>query len=261
VFSPSDIARQLRALGVRAGDVLLVHMSYRAVRPVEGGPSGVIAALREAVGETGTIVMPSWGDDDETPFDAATTPVAKDLGITADLFRRHPAARRSTHNFAFAAAGPGADAIVADRLPLPPHRPESPVGRVYDLDGSVLLLGVGHDSDTTVHLAEVLEAVPYGVPKHCTIERGGARVRIDYLENDHCCQRFALLDDWLRAEELQHEGRVGSAHARLARSRDIVRVAREKLRLDPLIFLHAEESGCVECIEARRSVRNIKGRI
>jgi aminoglycoside N3'-acetyltransferase len=253
-MTSGEIARQLRELGVALGDVLLVHMSYRAVRPVDGGPTGVIAALREAVGKTGTIVMPSWGDDDETPFDSAATPVSKDLGVTADVFWQSPDVRRSTHNFAFAAMGPEADAIVADPLPLPPHRLESPVGRVYERDGKVLLLGVGHDSDTTLHLAEVLAGVPYGIPKHCTILRERRRIRVEYLENDHCCTQFALADDWLREQGLQREGPVGAADARLVRSRDIVRVAVEKLRLDPLIFLHPESSGCRECAEARQHI-------
>jgi aminoglycoside N3'-acetyltransferase len=52
-FSIPDLTAQLRALGVDPGGVLLVHMSYRAVRPVEGGPEGVIDALLAAVGEAG----------------------------------------------------------------------------------------------------------------------------------------------------------------------------------------------------------------
>ena len=67
------------------------------------------------------------------------------LGVTADIFRRMPDVRRSNHPFAFAALGPHAAAITADPLPLPPHRLESPVGRVYEMDGKVLLLGVGHN--------------------------------------------------------------------------------------------------------------------
>jgi aminoglycoside N3'-acetyltransferase len=210
--------------------------------------------MASAVGREGTIVMPSWGDDDDTPFDPATTRVASDLGITAETFRHRPGVRRSAHNFAFAASGPHAAAVVADPLPIPPHRAESPVGRVHDLDGKVLLLGVGHDSNTTLHLAEALAGVPYGLAKHCTVLRDGRRVRVDYVENDHCCRRFALADEWLRAAGLQREGGVGSARARLARSRDIVRVALEKLRLDPLIFLHATSDHCEECDAARRSV-------
>src|SRR5687767_7662425 len=108
-------------------------MSYRAVRPVEDGPAGVIAALQRAVGPEGTIVMPSWGDDDDTPFDAATTPASSSLGVTCDVFWRMPHVRRSRHPFAFAALGPRADVITSDPLPLPPHRAESPIGRVHEL--------------------------------------------------------------------------------------------------------------------------------
>ena len=249
----TELVEQLRTLGVREGAVLQVHMSYRAVRPVAGGPPTVIEALRAAAGRQGTLVMPSWGDDDDVPFDPASTPVSDSLGVTADLFRRLPGVRRNDHPFAFAAVGPQAAAVTADLLPLPPHGPASPVGRVHDLDGQVLLLGVGHDADTTIHLAEVLAGVPYQVPKHCTILEHGRPARVDYTENDHCCERFALADEWLRARGLQREGQVGHASARLAASRDIVAVVRERLERDPLIFLHPSESRCAECDEARRS--------
>jgi aminoglycoside N3'-acetyltransferase len=230
-------------------------MSYRAVRPVLGGPPAVIEALRTAIGSEGTLVMPSWGDDDDTPFDPTTTSVTSDLGVTADIFWRLPDVCRSSHPFAFAAVGPQAATVTADPLPLPPHRLESPIGRVYQLDGQILLLGVGHEANTTVHLAEVLAQVPYGVPKYCTVMEHGRPVRIDYTENDHCCERFALVDEWLRARRLQREGRVGHAHARLLESRDVVTVVYEQLARDPLIFLHPVESGCVECDEARGTLR------
>ena len=255
-FTSADLAAQLATLGVREGDVLVVHMSYSAMRPVHGGPPGVIEALRTAVGPTGTIVMPSWSGDDDVPFDPASAPAAGDLGVTADLFWRIPGARRSAHPFAFAALGPHAEAIVADPLPLPPHRLESPIGRAYGRDARVLLLGVGHDANTTIHLAELLAHVPYGVPKQCTVLENGRRVRVDYLENDHCCARFALADEWLRERGAQREGRVGNADARLIRSGDVVQVVTDKLREDPFVFLHGPEAGCEECDAARRSVGN-----
>lgn len=248
------MADQLRALGVRAGGVLLVHTSFRAVRPVEGGPRGLIDALRDALGPDGTLVMPSWTGSDDEPFDPAATPASPDLGVVAETFRRLPGVRRSGHLFAFAAAGPAAERVVTGPLPLPPHVPASPVGRVHDLDGQVLLLGVGHDADTTLHLAELLAGVSYRVPKHVTVLRDGRPVRVDYAENDHCCERFALADGWLRERGLQREGPVGHAAARLVRARDVVRVARERLARDPLLFLHPPEAGCGECDAARSSV-------
>jgi len=253
VTSRIELAAQLRALSVVEGGVLLVHMSFRAVRPVEGGPHALIDALRDVLGPEGTLAMPSWPGNDE-PFDPAATPASPDLGVAADLFWRLPGVLRSDHCSAFAAAGPRAAGIVADPLPLPPHIPASPVGRIHDLDGQVLLLGVGHDADTTLHLAELLAGVPYRIPKYCTVLQDGRPVRIDFGENDHCCQRFALADGWLRAGGCQAEGQVGQAHARLARSRDIVALARERLAHDPLLFLHHPEEACAECDIARASV-------
>jgi aminoglycoside 3-N-acetyltransferase len=252
--TPAEIADQLRALGVRSGEVLLAHISFRSVRPVEGGPQGLLEALREALGPDGTLVMPSWPEDDAEPFDPARSAAARDLGVTADAFWRLPGVQRSEHPQAFAAAGPHASRIVSGPLPLPPHIPASPVGRVHELDGQVLLLGVDHDADTTLHLAELLAGVPYGVPRVCTVFENGRPVRLEYRENDHCCQRFALADDWLRADGLQAEDQVGNAHARLARSRDIVRVALETLARDLLLFLHPVSAGCAECDEARSSI-------
>lgn len=252
-MKPGDVASQLQLLGVEPGGVLLVHTSFRAIRPIEGGPQGLIEALRLALGPQGTLVMPSWTGDDETPFDPATTPAAEDLGATADLFWRQPGVVRSDHLQAFAAIGPRAEAIVKTLLPLPPHTPDSPAGRVHDLDGQVLLLGVGHDADTSLHIAELVAKVPYGIPRHCTVMQDGCAVRIDYLENDHCCQRFALADGWLRTKGLQAEGPVGHGTARLFRARDVVRLAVDELSRDPLLFLHGASEGCAECDEARLS--------
>jgi aminoglycoside N3'-acetyltransferase len=220
---------------------------------VVDGPAGLIRALGDALGPNGTLVMPSWPDGDGV-FDSDSTPAAPDLGVVADTFWRGPGVARNVHPHAFAAAGPHAESILADPLPLPPHVPASPVGRVHDLDGWVLLLGVNHDADTTVHLAECIAEVPYGLAKTCTVVRDGRPERIEYLENDHCCARFRLVDDWLGAEGVQRVGPVGSAVARLVRSRDVVRVALRELRRDPLVFLHGPEDDCEECALARASV-------
>jgi aminoglycoside N3'-acetyltransferase len=248
-----EIVRQLEQLGVRRGGVLLVHTSFRAVRPVDGGPLGLIDALREAVGSNGTVAMPSWTGRDDEPFDPRTTSAAPDLGVVADTFWRLPGVARSDHPFAFAAAGPMAKEITDTPLPLPPHAPGSPVSRIHDLDGQVLLLGVGHDADTTIHLAELIAEVPYRVPHSITIMENGRPFRIEYGENDHCCARFALADEWLRERSAQSEGRVGHGDARVVRSQDIVEVVVDQLRREPLLFLHPPAVQCEECDEARLS--------
>ena len=252
--SIADVVNQLRALSVKEGDVLLVHTSFRAARPIERGPLGLIEALGLSVGEQGTLVMPSWTGDDDRPFDPATTRAAHDLGVVADTFWKLPSVQRSDHPLAFAARGPKAAQILSDPLVLPPHQHNSPVGRVLDHDGRILLLGVNHDASTTLHLAEHLAEIPYGIPKHITVRRDGKPTRVDYRENDHCCQLFRLADVWLKQLGLLSEGIVGHAPSKLMRSRDLIDTALARLKRNPFAFIHPRDTDCEECADAWKSI-------
>lgn len=137
-------------LGVIPGGVLLVHCAYSQVRPVENGPVGLIKALRSALGPDRTLVMPSMLDDDDQPFEPEATP-CQGMGIVADTFWRLPGVLRSDSPHAFAAQGPQASRITAPHPIHIPHGLDSPVGRIYELDGQVLLLGIGQGANTAIH--------------------------------------------------------------------------------------------------------------
>lgn len=249
----ATLVAQLRALGVGDDPVVVAHTAFRAVGPVEGGPRGLIAALREAMRPDATLVMPSMSDDDDHVFDAATTPCAS-MGVVAETFWRLPGVVRSDHPASFAAVGPLAGVITAPHPLAPPHGIDSPVGRACALGGSVLLLGIDHTSDTTVHLAESMAGVPYRAKKYATMREGGVEVRVAYEETDHCCEGFAQVDGWLRAQGLQREGAVGHGVGRRARASDVVRVAVEAIGREACVFLHARGGGCADCEEAWASV-------
>jgi len=249
--SLASTVRQLRDLGVRRSGVLLVHTSYRAVRPVERGPDGLIAALLEALGPGGTLVMPCWSGDRMMPFDSSSTPADGDLGVVAEHFRHFPGVLRGRHRFAFAACGPLADAMVGDPVCFPPHGPPSATSRVRDRDGQVLLLGCPQSSNTTIHLAEVEAGVGYRRHKTCLMTSGDASFRLAFAENDHCCDRFDLTDGWLGERGLLREGPVGNATAHLMDSRDLVDTVVDHLAQDPEVFLHPPGTGCAQCDEAR----------
>jgi aminoglycoside N3'-acetyltransferase len=248
----SALTAQILELGVTPGGVLLVHTSFSQVGPVEGGPLGLIEALRAAIGPGGTLVMPSMSDDDDHPFDSRKTPCLG-MGVVADSFWRMPDVLRSDSPHAFAAIGPEAARITADHPLDVPHGLNSPVGRVFELDGQIVMLGVGHDANTTIHLAEALAGVRYRRQKSLTIIQAGQPERYRYSEIDHCCDNFNLVDQWLDSEEGQRRGRVGHGHARLAGSRHIVATVVARLRANEMVFLH-EPGVDSQCDEARASI-------
>jgi aminoglycoside 3-N-acetyltransferase len=135
-LSRKQVIDQLRQLGVRRGGVCVVHTSFRAVRPIEGGPLGLIDALRGVLGSKGTLVMPTMTDG-ESIFDPKATPTC-DMGIVAELFWRQPGVVRSTHpGGSFAAMGPHAELICRPQPLAPPHGPDSPRLRSRDTTGCV----------------------------------------------------------------------------------------------------------------------------
>ncbi|WP_137862135.1 MULTISPECIES: AAC(3) family N-acetyltransferase [unclassified Sphingomonas] len=251
MISRNELLEQLRDLGVREGGVLLVHMSYRAVRPIEGGPEGLIEALTDALGPEGTLAMPSATGDDDLPFDPAITANRDDLGIVADLFWRMPGVLRSPHFDAVSARGPRAEWITGGPFVLPPAAPDSAIDRIRRVGGQVLLLGVGHHANTMLHLAELVGGAPYRSDFHYVDARG---TEVHYGENDSCCEKFELAQGWLLDAGLVRSGQVGHAEARLMDAEDLVRIAAEKVRADPLVFLHPADAGCEECDEARASL-------
>jgi aminoglycoside 3-N-acetyltransferase len=237
MITKDQLTQQLLDLGIQPGGVLLVHTAFSKVKPVEEGPLGLIGALRAALGPEGTLVMPSMSSDDDQPFEPKATPCLW-MGIVAETFWRLPGVLRSDSPHAFAAIGPQAARITAPHPVDLPHGPDSPVGRVYELNGQVLLLGVGHSDNTTIHLAEYLGGARYRRQKYSTILEAGQLVRVEYGEIDHCCQNFNLVEAWLEAKGLQRRGQVGHAEARLIRSRDIVEVVSAQVRANETIFLH-----------------------
>ena len=128
----SQVTRQLLDLGA-ARRVLLVHCAFSQVKPVEDGPEGLTAALRSALGPEGTLVMPSMTADDDHPFDRA--PLLHRHGHRRPDLLAAAGRVRSDSPHAFAAAGPQAARITAPHPVDVPHGLDSPVGRVYELDG------------------------------------------------------------------------------------------------------------------------------
>lgn len=251
----SELVGQLHAIGAEPEMTLVVHTSFRAVGPIEGGPDQLIAALTDAIGPSGTLVMPTMtGSRRLETFNPAVTPT-RGMGIVAETFWRQPGVLRSSHpTSSFAARGPLAAEIAASGPVMPVHGPDSPIGRIHAHGGWALLIGVGQDSNTTIHLAEQMAGVPYRIRKWTTVLVGGRPQRVDFDETDHCCRNFDLVDGWLEERGLLRRGNVGQADTRLMRLSDVIGVTLPMLQADPLRFLCQPDAGCEECDLARRSV-------
>jgi len=242
----SPLTHQLRALGLSSGQLVVVHTSFRAVRAGRcEGPLDLIHALIDVLGDGGTLVMPTMTAGD-APFDPVHTPTL-DMGITAETFRGLPDVLRSTHPGAsFAARGPLARHICAPQPLCPPHGPDSPIGRVWQHKGQVLLIGVGHSANTTLHLAEALAGVPYWLAHPCVV---GTQTRL-LPETDHCCEGFHRIDPLV--DRLgQRKGPVGGALARMVSATSVVDAALELLDADPFAFVCPPGHPCGECDRAR----------
>lgn len=243
----NDIVADLERLGARPGMTLLVHCSLSALGWVVGGEQAVIATLRRVLGQAGTLVMPtqSWQLCDPAYLNAPGVPRAwwpmirehlpaydrrstptRTMGVVAELFRTLPGVVRSGHpHRSFAAAGPHAAEITAR------HELESPVGEgsplrvMYELGGSVLLLGVGHDKSTTLHLAEHRTQYPgkHAVRNGGPLLVGGHRSWVSWEELWVADDDFdAVGDAFATHTGLQRQGQVGQADSRLLPQQDLV---------------------------------------
>ena len=248
----ASLAAQFHDLGVRPGGVLLVHAALRPLGFVCGGPEAVVRALRDVLGPDGTVVVPTHTPENSDPagwnnppvppdwwpviraelpgFDPALTP-SRFMGALAEQVRTWPGALRSDHpQVSFAALGPAAGRIVADHTRTDMLGEGSPLARLHDLDADVLLLGVDHGSNTSLHLAEYRwPAAPRA--------RVGAAVRtgddgrewvwwddVDLDESD-----FARLGADFEATGAVRLGPVGAGTGRLMRQRAAVDFAVEWL--------------------------------
>ncbi|MBB1628073.1 aminoglycoside N(3)-acetyltransferase [Achromobacter sp. UMC71] len=173
----ASLAVQLHAAGLQPGAALLVHTSLSALGWIAGGPVAVIQALLDVVGPDGLVAMPAHSSDLTDPalwqappvptgwldtlrrempaYDAAITPTRR-MGTVAELFRTWPGVRRSQHpTCSFAAIGPRAAGITAGHQLEDPFGDASPLAKLLAADADILLLGVGFDACTMLHLAEL----------------------------------------------------------------------------------------------------------
>ena len=247
--SPVQITETIRAIGVRAGDLLIVHSSFKSFGGVEGGPEAVAEALIDAISPAGSIFMPTFNYG-ELPYDSRTTRSL--TGAITEAFRKLPGVIRSDHpTHPVAGFGPDAAQILRDHQPMSVFGASSPLWRLWERNAWVLLMGCDHRANSMIHVAEELVAVPYVKRKRfARVIRDGAEVSVE-VRRPGCSANFNVVDHHLRDERTIIAAKIGSSSLLLMRAIDLVHVAGEMLRADPAALL-CPRGTCPVCDEARQ---------
>lgn len=233
IATSASIAGGLRALGLGAGDIVCVHAGMKSLGLVIGGTRAVVEALTATVGPGGTIMMPAFSGDlsdpaewqhppvpaerieeirDQIPaYDPARTPT-RGIGQIAEYFRTYPGVRRSPHpQSSFAALGPAADALVAEHPYDNRFGPSSPLGKLVDLDGKILLMGAPHDTVSLFHMTQHLVGDHPQIDKAAPVIEHGERRWVDYRDIAYPIEWFVPGVAALVEEGIARTGHVGDA--------------------------------------------------
>jgi aminoglycoside 3-N-acetyltransferase len=240
-----SLACDLRALGLTAGVTVLVHSSAHSLGFVAGGTQAVVQALLDVLGPAGTLVVPTHTPDNTDPADWRNPPVPEPwwpviraqapgfdrsrtpsrwMGVIAETIRTWPGAMRSDHpQVSFAAVGRHAASVTEVHKLDDALGESSPLGAVNRLDGKVLLLGCGHDSNTSLHLAEWRQkSAPRAVTGASVRRPDGTSEWISWTDVADNTDDFEQIGAAFEVAVGLSVGQVGDAEARLTPQRALV---------------------------------------
>ncbi len=259
----TTIRAALQRLGL-SGRPVCVHASLRSFGLVDGGAATIVASL---LAEGCTILVPTfssvfavpppsgwrlprngWGYD---RFPGRATGVGRryspeeqvidaDMGAVAAAVLAHPSHVRGYHPLtSFTAVGSDAYALVAGQGPL---RVYAPLEALIAAGGAVVLMGVGFDTMTLLHLAEqragrrLFRRWANGLDGHpIEVEVGG------------CSRGFGRLEAMLRP--ITADATVGLSRWRSMPAEGAVEAAADAIRRDPEVT-HCDDPHCERCNDA-----------
>ena len=267
-----EIIIGLRKLGLCEGDKVIVHSSLKSMGLIYGGADTLIDALLEAVGINGLVMVPTFtysyeNNEGTMPYNKYKTP--SQTGLVTDIFRRRRNAFRSDHpTHSVAAIGKDAEEYAKGHGPeVPPFDINTPIQRLAKDGGYILLIGVSHNTDSTIHVAECIANLPFLDIKNreshgdfCLIEsNNGKIIRFPLSKKLPACDNmFNEIEKLEDIKKQQKEGYVGNAFCKLIKGSVLLDILVKVLRDNPGYFLCNEEK-CWSCSERKKRLElNIK---
>ncbi|EIM07614.1 aminoglycoside N3-acetyltransferase [Planococcus antarcticus DSM 14505] len=240
--SKATIKRQLRQLGIVAGDALMVHSSLKSMGWIAGGAQAVVEALIETLTERGTLIMPAQSADNSDPVYWMEPPVPENwhqpireqlpafdpyfsglrgMGKIVECFHRHPMTSRSPHpSHSFIAQGSQAAHWMIEQPIDDSFGKQSPLAKMLQADVKILFIGVGFDSCTALHYAEFVQENRSTSPQGAAILKDGQRIWQTYDCVDMDSDRFPEIAKAFPGEI--SEGLLGQAKTRLVEMKPLV---------------------------------------
>jgi len=242
----TTLKHDFETLGLKPGLVVIMHSSLSKIGWTVGGPVAVIKALMQILTSEGTLVMPTFSGDNTDPSQWENPPVPENwwsiirnempaynpeitptrgVGIIADTFRKWPNVIRSNHPVSsFAAWGKHSDFITKDHKLTADLGENSPLARIYELDGQILLVGVSHENNSSLHLAEYRSDYPNKQVRlnASAMLLNNKRQWVEWEELDLNSDDFKQLGKDFESKINYIPGKVGLSKARLLSQRDMV---------------------------------------
>ena len=242
----TSLKRDFEALGVKPGAIIIMHSSLSKIGWTVGGPVSVIRALMQTLTPEGTLVMPTFTSGNSEPSKWENPPVPKSwwdtirkempafepkitptrgMGTIVDTFRNWPNVLRSNHPMSsFAAWGKNAKFITENHELIGDLGEGSPISRLYELDGQILLIGVSHENNSSIHLAEYRSNFPGKryTKTGCAILINNQRKWVEWEELDLNSDDFEQLGKDFESKINYKPGKIGIAETRLISLRAIV---------------------------------------
>jgi len=262
-FTKEEMARDLEKTGLRKGDTVLVHSSLSRIGYVNGGAETVIDALLEAVGDDGTVVVPTItgqiSDSPENP-PAFSSDKPSCTGTIPEALRKREGAYRSNHpTHSVAAVGRLARKVTEGHEDaMTPCGRGTPYLKIAEAHGKILFLGATLNSNTTFHSVEEIAKLYYHLqpePTICELKIRGKRVKREMFLHAWGAPRiFGEKEGELVESGVAKVGHVGKAKSILVDVEGMVDFTLQKLEVDNLYLVEKEAisfwciSGCIDLV-------------